>query len=440
MEFNNYSGKKVLIMGIQTSGISAAFLLRSMEAKVILYDDAINRNFYDFETVDNTTVFEILKDIDVIVVSPAIPKTHFVLKEAEKYKIYVIAEMELGSSMLSCKQIMVTGTNGKTTIVNMLEKLLLSAGLKVKAMGNIGYPVTQVVLDRMELDYAIIEVSSFQLEHAHNIKPYISVITNLAPDHLDRYDSYLDYVNTKQNICKLQDSSDYIFVNNEDGAARRFVKVTKATPIAISTRTTLSAIYIKDNFFMMEDTSLCHVKDCKLRGEHNKFNLLMALNIGYLLGVKKEHLTNLIKDYTLLPNRVEYITTINGISYYNDSKGTNIHACRFAIESIEGKVGLIMGGSDKNEDFCEFFENIDPKVVKVAVTGGNAEKIYNSALKMGYTNISISKELVDAVELLSNSKNVDNVLLSPGCASFDRYKNYAERGDKFREIVYGIKA
>ncbi len=440
MDIFNYSGKRVLIMGIQTSGISAAFLLRSLNAKVILYDDATNRNFYDYDTVNSVTVMDILKDIDVIVVSPAIPKNHSVLKEAEKYKTFVIGELELGCSFLTCKQIMVTGTNGKTTIVNMLEKLLLSAGLKVKAMGNIGYPVTQVVLDKIELDYAIIEVSSFQLEHAHFIKPYISVITNLAPDHMDRYDSYLDYVNTKQNICKLQDKNDYIFVNNEDGAARRFVKVTEATPVAISPRAALSPIFIKDNFFMMEDTSLCHVKDCKLRGEHNKFNLLMALNIGFLLGVKKEHLTNLIKDYTLLPNRVEYITTINGISYYNDSKGTNIHACRFAIDSIDGKIGLIMGGSDKNEDFCEFFENIDPKVVKVAVTGGNAEKIYNSALKMGYTNITISRELVDAVELLSNSKGIDNVLLSPGCASFDRYKNYAERGDKFKEIVYGIKA
>jgi len=440
MEFYNYSGKKVLIMGIQTSGISAAFLLRSMEAKVILYDDATNRNFYDFETVDSTTVFDVIKDIDVIVVSPAIAKTHFVLKEADKYKIFVIGELELGSSLLNCKQIMVTGTNGKTTIVNMLEKLLQSAGFKVKAMGNIGYPVTQVVLDKIELDYAVIEVSSFQLEHAHKIKPYISVITNLAPDHMDRYESYADYVATKQNICKLQDSDDYIFVNNEDGAARRFVKFTNATPIAVSTRSSLSSIYIKDNFFMMEDISLCHVKECRLRGEHNKFNLLMALNIGYLLGVKKEHLTNLIKDYSLLPNRVEYITTINGISYYNDSKGTNIHACRYAIDSIEGKIGLIMGGSDKNEDFCDFFENIDPKVIKVTVTGGNAEKIYNSALKMGFTNIYISKELVEAVEILSNSKGVDNILLSPGCASFDRYKNYAERGDKFREIVYGIKA
>lgn len=436
----NFLDKKVLVMGIQTSGVSSAFLLRSLGAKVCLFDDVSDKFFYDFETADKDTVLDIAKDVDLVVVSPAIPKTHFVLAYVAKYNIKIISEIELGCSLLNCKQIMVTGTNGKTTIVNMIEKLLLSAGLKVKAMGNIGYPVTQVVLDKIELDYAIIEVSSFQLEHVFDIKPYISVITNLAPDHLDRYESYNDYIETKQNICKNQVNNDYIFVNNEDGAARRFVKFTLANPIAISTRSRLSPIYIKDNFFMLEDITLCHVKDCRLRGEHNKFNLLMALNIGNLLGVKKEHLINLIKDYALLPNRIEYITTINGVSYYNDSKGTNIHACRFAINSMEGNIGLIMGGSDKNEDFCDFFESIDPKVIKVAVTGGNAEKIYNSALKMGYTSITITRELSDAVEVLSNSQGVENILLSPCCASFDRYKSYVERGDKFREIVYGIKA
>lgn len=436
----DFLDKKVLVMGIQTSGISAAFLLRNLGANVCLYDDTADRDFYDFDTVDKDSVLSCAKDVDLIVVSPAIPKTHFVLGFVSKYNIKVVSELELGCSLLSCKQIMVTGTNGKTTIVNMIEKLLLSAGHKVKSMGNIGYPVTQVVLDKIELDYAIVEVSSFQLEHVYDIKPYISVITNLAPDHLDRYESYSDYIATKQNICKNQDNNDYIFVNNEDGAARRFVKHTLARPITVSTRANLSWVYIKDNYFMMEDTSLCHVKDCRLRGEHNRFNLLMALNIGFLLGVKREHLVNLIKDYTLLPNRIEYVTTINGISFYNDSKGTNIHACRYAISSIEGNIGLIMGGSDKNEDFCDFFESLDPKVIKIAVTGGNAEKIYNSAMKMGFTNITVTKELADAVSVLTLSKGVENILLSPCCASFDRYKSYTERGDKFREIVYGIKA
>ena len=190
---------------------------------------------------------------------------------------------------------------------------------------------------------------------------------------------------------------------------------------------------------MYDDKSLCHVKCCKLRGEHNKFNLLVALNTGAILGVNKEHFIRLIKDYSLLPNRIEYVSTLHGKSYYNDSKGTNIHACRYAIESMDGSVGLIMGGSDKNEDFCEFFENISDKVKYIAVTGGNAEKIYNSALKMGFTDICVTETLKDAVNFLSKVDGLDNVLLSPCCASFDRYKNYNERGEKFKEAVYAIK-
>jgi UDP-N-acetylmuramoylalanine--D-glutamate ligase len=167
--------------------------------------------------------------------------------------------------------------------------------------------------------------------------------------------------------------------------------------------------------------------------------MLVALNVGALVGVKSEHMVRLIKDYALLPNRIEYVSTINGKNFYNDSKGTNIHACRFAIESMDGTVGLIMGGSDKNEDFCDFFENINPKVKFVAITGGNAEKIRNSALKMGFTDICVLPALEDAVKFLAKKDGVSNVLLSPCCASFDRYRNYAERGDKFREAVYAIE-
>jgi len=435
-----YSNKKVLVMGIQASGVSAAFLLRKLGNEVVLYDDKQGVNFYDFPHRFGSPA-EVLLGIDLVVVSPSIPKTHVILTQCHLRGIKVISELELGCSLLpeETKQIMVTGTNGKTTTVSMIEKLLLGAGLKAKAMGNIGYPVTQVVLDNEKLDFAVIEVSSFQLEHIDTLHPYVSAILNLAPDHLDRYNDYDDYVDTKKKICLNQEECDYLLFNNEDGAARKFVTATKAQPVPISTRARLAPVYIKDNYFYADENPLCSVKDFKLRGEHNKFNVLVALNVGYIAGVRREAMQNLLRDYTLLPNRIEYVSTINGKSFYNDSKGTNIHACRFAIESMDGTVGLIMGGSDKNEDFCDFFESMSEKVKYVAATGGNAEKIYNSALKMGVTCIEISPDLKTAVEMLAQKDGVDNVLLSPCCASFDRYKNYAERGEKFKECVYGIK-
>lgn len=433
----DYFGKKALVVGMQASGISAAFLLKKLGAEVYCYDDNLSLNITEFNNVSEN-VNDIIFMIDFIVVSPSISANHKIIQEARKKEITIISELELGCCHLNCPIIMVTGTNGKTTEVTMLENLLGNAGLKVKAMGNIGYPVCQVVLDNTPLDYAVVEASSFQLEYIIYTKPYIAVVMNLAPDHMDRYASYIDYVNAKKNIVKNQDENDFIFYNSDDAVCREFVEIGKAKAIAVSTRKADTPVFIRDNYFMSGDTSICHVKECKLRGEHNRFNLLIALNIGDMLGAKKEHLSNLIKEYTLLPNRIEYVSTINGISYYNDSKGTNIHACRFAIDSLDGNIGLIMGGSDKNEDFCDFFETINGKVKAVSVCGGNADKIYNSAMKMGYPDIKVFSTLKDAIEYLGN-KNIQNILFSPCCASFDRYKNYMERGEYFKSLIYEIK-
>lgn len=433
-----FSDKHALVAGMQASGISATYLLLREGAEVVCFDDNEKVDVAGFLCLHDVKKID-FDSIDFVVVSPSISKFHSIIKICEEKNIPVQSELEFGCSFLDCKKIMVTGTNGKTTSVTMIEKLLSSAGFRCKAMGNIGYPVSQVVLDGTRLDYAVIEVSSFQLEHIGNLHPDISVVLNLAPDHLDRYNGYGDYVATKSGICRYQMKKDYFVYNNEDGAVRGFVKYTEAKPVPVSVRSRVSDVYIKDNFFMLGDSSVCHVKECRLRGEHNRFNLLIAMNVGNLCGVRKEHMAKLVREYCLLPNRIEYVTTINGKNYYNDSKGTNVHACRYAIASLEGSVGLIMGGSDKNEDFCEFFENIDDKVVSVAVTGSNAEKIYNSAQKMGFCDVKIYPDLETCVQKLSENEMVTNVLLSPCCASFDRFRSYAERGEKFKEIVYAIK-
>lgn len=428
--------KKVLVMGMKASGISAGYLLKQNGAVVYCYDDSPDIVIENF-TVITDCWEKYIEAIDLIIISPAIPNEHKVIVKAKELNIKIISEIELGSQFLECPIIAVTGTNGKTTVVSMITKLLGSLGYKVKAMGNIGYPVTQVVLDNQLLDYAIVETSSFQLEYIDKFIPFIAVVLNLAPDHMDRYDNYLQYINAKANIYKNQSSKDYIFVNKDDSVCRKFGMASKAKQIEISVHLKTTAVHIKDHYFCHDDISLCHVKECKLRGEHNKFNLLIALNIGAMLGAKREHLINLIKWYNLLPNRIEYVSTLNNINYYNDSKGTNIHACKNAIASMEGSVGLIMGGSDKKEDFCEFFENIDEKVKAIAVCGGNGEKIFQSALKMGFPDIKLVDSLKNAVEYL-REKDIKNILFSPCSASFDNYRNYAERGDAFKKIIYEI--
>ncbi|MFW5780205.1 MAG: Mur ligase family protein, partial [Bacillota bacterium] len=247
---------------------------------------------------------------------------------------------------------------------------------------------------------------------------HIAILTNLAPDHMERYKSFQDYIEVKKNIFKKQTEKDYAILNIDDKFVRNTYNACNAKVLPISTKKKMSPVYIKDNYFFWEDQALCHVKEARSRGEHNRYNLLFAINTALILGCNREHMLNLIRDYAPLPHRVEYVTTIRGKSFYNDSKGTNIHSCRFAINALEGDTGLIMGGCDKNEDYCEFFENIDQKVKYITATGSNAEKICAQALKMGFCDISLEETLEECIYKLME-KDIINVLFSPSASSFD---------------------
>lgn len=434
----NLKGKKVLVLGMRSSGISACNLLKREQAEVCYFDDFLNPLKGEFINMKNFSVEEIFDKLGLIVVSPAIPQDHLLIEEARKRKVSIISELELGSSFLKVPKIAVTGTNGKTTTVCMLNKIISNAGYRTKAMGNIGYPVSQVVLDKEKLDFALIEASSFQLDNVKRFRPKIAIVTNLAPDHMERYDGFASYIASKSNILKYQKKEDFAILNFDDRNVRAFSESCKANVIWISTKKQMSPVYIKDNYYFLEETPLCHIKESRARGEHNRYNLLAAMNVGAIVGCRREHMLNLIRDFVPLPHRVEYVTTINDKNFYNDSKGTNIHACKVAIGMLEGEIGLIMGGSDKNEDYCEFFDSLDEKVKYITVTGNNAEKIYSSALKMGFIDISVENSLKDCIDNLARKNEIKNILFSPSAASFDRYTSYAERGDTFKRLVYEI--
>ena len=428
--------KTALVMGIQASGISARNLLLKMGYEVRLYDDKleIENNFKDRGE-------EIFENLDLIVVSPSIPYDHPVVKEGEERGIKVISELELGASELKEVTIIaVTGTNGKTTTVDMLEKMLKIMGKKVRTMGNVGYPVSQVVLDGEELDYAIIECSSFQLERTYTLHPKFAVFLNLSPDHMDRYLTYDDYFNAKKRIFNAQCVTDYAVLNYDSKHIRDLAKRLPVTIKWVSSKEQKGDVTVKDNYFYLKGQPLVSVRDTRARGEHNRFNMSAVMTIGATLGATKEQLISFVREYKVLPHRVEFVGTVDGINYYNDSKGTNVGACLSAIRTVGGNVGLIMGGSDKKEDFTEFFDEIYDKVRFVVATGANAEKIYHSALKVGFSDISITETLDEAVELLSKRREVDNVLFSPASASFDRFSGYQERGEYFKNRVYALKA
>lgn len=436
MEIN----QTALVMGLRSSGLASYHLLKQKGYCVKLYDDDRKLMATLPETVSSKSTDEIFENVSLVVVSPGIPSVHPVIKEAEKRGLEIISELELGLREIRIPYVMVTGTNGKTTTVKMIEKLLKLAGKRVKAVGNVGYPVTQFVMDDEEADYLVVEASSFQLERVRLARPYISVLLNLQPDHMDRYAKFEDYVKAKKNIFLNQTQSDYAIVNADDPKVMRAAEKIRPTLKTVSTRGKRGSVYLKDNYFYFDDKPIANVREARAKGEHNRFNLLVALTVGEILGVKRENAIALVKEYKPLPHRVEYVTTIDGKRYYNDSKGTNIAATVTAISMLNGNIGLILGGSGKNEDYCEFFEELSPKVKYIAATGMNAERIRQSALKVGFTDIEVTDTLEEALQLLSRKEGIDTVLFSPSSASFDRYKNYEERGNVFKQMVYRLKA
>jgi UDP-N-acetylmuramoylalanine--D-glutamate ligase len=426
--------KNALVVGIQASGISASALLIEKGFNVRKYDDGL-----DFEDNWRGKGDDVFNGLNLIVISPAIPNNHPIVVNAKAKNIPIVSELDFGGGFLTCPYAMITGTNGKTTTVDMAAKGLSIMGKKTKACGNIGYPVTQVILDNEHLDVAVIEASSFQLEYTKNLKPTVSAFLNIAPDHMERYSSFNDYVLAKKRIFLNQTQTDFAILNYDSKIVKDCIKEIKATPLFVSTRERVGEFYIKDNYFHYRNEPFVSVKDFKLKGDHNKFNVMCALNIMAVFGGKKEHFASLVRDYKLLPHRVEYVSTINGKSFFNDSKGTNISACKHAINTVKDtNIGLILGGSDKHEEFCEFFDDISDAVKFIAVTGANYEKIYSAALKVGFENIKICPTLTDAVKFLQSRQGIDTILFSPASASFDRYSNYIERGNVFKDIVYSL--
>ncbi len=434
----NLFGKRVLVAGLKTSGLSAYGLLKKLGATVAVYDD--DEKIDSFDGAKNLKLYPSdLSEFDFIVVSPGFSDNHPLISEAKRKNIPLTTELAIGLSCLPCKKIAVTGTNGKTTTTLMIEKLLSLAGIKARACGNIGYPVSQLAQEKTLPDYAVVEVSSFQLDYGE-ISPDIAVVLNIAADHLDRYEGFDAYARSKMKIFEHQSPSSYSIINGYDENIRTRLKDIHGQLIRVSTRKDGGRAYLKDNYFFYNDKPLCSVKDLKAKGEHNRFNALVALTVGSIVGVPEVAAASFIKKFKLPPHRVEYVATVGGKGYYNDSKGTNLHATKAAIDMLDGNIGLIMGGSDKNEEFCDFFETLPDKVRCVAVTGANSEKIMNSAYKVGYFDIVMHKDLAGAVNTFSTDKKIDTVLFSPSSASFDRYRNYEERGNAFREMVLKVKA
>lgn len=422
--------EKAIVIGMRLSGTAAKALLSKQGYEVVGVDD-------------NPEVAPAAPDCPIEefalgVVSPAIANDHPLIVAAQKAGVKLISELELGIRYLKGNKVVVTGTNGKTTVCDMIDKALKLSGISCRTMGNIGYPVSQVALDGTEYAVNIIEASSFQLEHTYTLRPDYAVLTNIAPEHMDRYPDFAGYFAAKKRVFRLQTASDVAVLNYDQPAIRELGKHLASEVVWVSAAEAVGDCYIKNNAFYLRGEQLISVKESKLRGEFNRFNMMTAITVAARLGATKEALKKFVREYRPLPHRIEYVGVFRGKRCFNDSKGTNVSATLAALDAMEGSTALIMGGSDKKEDYCEFFLDVPEKLKFVAVTGANAEKIYGSALKVGFNDIVIVKDLQAAIIRAAESA-ADIVLFSPASASFDRYTGYKERGERFKNLVSALK-
>lgn len=422
--------EKAIVIGMRLSGTAAKALLSKQGYEVVGVDDN--------PEVAPATPDCPIEEFALGVVSPAIANDHPLIVAAQKAGVKLISELELGIRNLNGIKVVVTGTNGKTTVCDMIDKALKLSGISCRTMGNIGYPVSQVALDGTEYAVNIIEASSFQLEHTYTLRPDYAVLTNVAPDHMDRYPDFAGYFAAKKRVFRLQTASDVAVLNYDQPAIRELGKHLASEVVWVSAAEAVGDCYIKNNAFYLRGEQLISVKESKLRGEFNRFNMMTAITVAARLGATKEALKKFVREYRPLPHRIEYVGVFRGKRCFNDSKGTNVSATLAALDAMEGSTALIMGGSDKKEDYCEFFLDVPEKLKFVAVTGANAEKIYGSALKVGFNDIVIVKDLQAAIIRAAESA-ADIVLFSPASASFDRYTGYKERGERFKNLVSALK-
>lgn len=425
--------KKYLVYGNGLSGQALKELLRK-DCEVVIYDDTASKS-----EITITDALIMLPKLDALILSPGVSRGNRLCVAAKTLGIKIIGEFEFASKRFLGKQIAITGTNGKTTTTEMIHHILSKLKFDCRLLGNGGVPFSSGCDNAKANTVGILEVSNFQLEGYEDYNPYVSAICNIAPDHLDRYESLDEYIETKCNVFKGQ-SENYTFLNYDDFECRRISRLAKCKVIWFSARNPDADCYYDNNVIYCEFSGINYEIPANIEYyvSHNISNMVLAASICALIGADTSKITHAIDTYKLPPHRVEYVGEICGINFYNDSKATNVHATVSALRNFK-RVCLILGGSDKGENFDSIFEFPD-KIRFAACVGDTSKKIIEAARRKSFGNISAYQDLFTATRecfdraLLSDAI----VLLSPACASFDKYENYEHRGNCFKETVKKI--
>jgi UDP-N-acetylmuramoylalanine--D-glutamate ligase len=428
----NVKGKNVVIYGGGISGVSAYELIKEKGGRALIYDDNNKPH-----TTSSAGVF--LK-ADVIVLSPGVESGNPYVLDARLEGKTVVGEIELASSFCRAEQIAVTGTNGKTTTVRLIDHILKNAGVESHAVGNIGVAFS-AICDRLDpTDVAVIEVSSFQLESAHNFAPDYAVLLNITPDHIQRHGSFCNYVKAKANVFLNQCECDVVVYNADDKEIQRLVPFMKGRKIPFSTTRPLTdGAYLSSGFVCYKGLPIIEIADVDVKGKEIE-NVLASVAVAMDKGISRYTVSSALCSFSRPKYRRTKICDIDKVAVYNDSKATNVFSTISAVDAMDGNTVLILGGAKGEEDFDLLLSSLK-RVVHLIVCGDNAKNICDSAQKFAY-EYDTCDNLEDAVKIglmVAKEKNADNLLFSPASKSFDRYKNYEERGNAFDGVVKGIR-
>ena len=451
--------KKVLVFGAGISGEAAAGLLLRQGARVILYDgnknldlqsvksriadsvrDMTDRPEENLKIVSGEFPEEVVKELSLAVISPGVPADLPVVEQMRNLDIPVWGEIELAYAFGRGDVLAITGTNGKTTTTALLGEIMANYKESVFVVGNIGNPYTSIVPRTEESSVIVAEISSFQLETIHTFRPKVSAVLNITPDHLNRHHTMEAYVAAKERIAENQTKEDVCVLNYEDKLLREFGERTKAEVLYFSSKRKLKrGVYLDSGEIIIdlgEKISLCSVDSLHILGTHNYENVMAAAAMAYAYGVPAEVIQKTVCQFRGVEHRIEFVAEKNGVAYYNDSKGTNPDAAIRGIQAMNRPTVLIGGGYDKDSTYEEWINAFDGKVKKLVLLGATRDKIAETARSLGFEDIVMADSFEEAFDkCVEYSRPGDAVLLSPACASWGMFKNYEERGDKFKELV-----
>jgi len=443
--------KRLVVLGAGESGVGTAILGKQQGFEVFVSDFSKIREQYKEVLIHNELAWEEgghseakVLSADVVMKSPGIPDAAPIVQELVKKGIPVISEIEFASEYTPAGIVGITGSNGKTSTAILTYELLKQGGLNVVLGGNIGKSFAELVSEDMYENF-VLELSSFQLDGTKNFAPHIAVLTNLSPDHLDRYnDNYSEYIESKFRITMNQTSADYLIYDADDSEIKKWLSAnkTKAQLLPFSVKRKLKkGAFIEDKQLVLtleNNQFTMPIATLGLQGQHNHKNAMAASTVATLLKIRKSTIRECLENFQGVEHRLEKVLKINNVMYVNDSKATNVNATFYALDSMETATVWIVGGIDKGNDYAELLPLVNEKVKAIICLGVDNQKIidaFGNIVDMMVETQSMDQAIQVAYRVAERG---DTVLLSPSCASFDLFENYEDRGRQFKEAVRNL--